>query len=31
MIYVDYIEFDEKINYNTKFVDIGWKNSWFLL
>ncbi len=22
MIYVDYIEFDEKINYDTKFVDI---------
>lgn len=23
MIYIDYIEFDEKINYNAKFVDIG--------
>jgi hypothetical protein len=27
MIYVDYIEFDEKINYDTKFVDIDWKNN----
>jgi hypothetical protein len=31
MIYVNYIEFDEKINYSPEFIPNNWKKNNYLL